>query len=740
MKKSLINFLSAIALMANSLSPAWAQAWLQPKPWGNPVADLSFYTDNLGLAAVRYDGLYQTTNAGLAWNKTYDLTSFDCKQIELKSNGHSVVVCDSFMLWSNDFGSNWIQRGALNNKHYIKVQMLNNTDFVSFLQLDTYRGYAIGKSTDGGLTWLIDTLPMNQSPWLRLEYTDIAFESLTKGIVVEHEGEIFITTDGGVNLTSVFNSTQNVLFKTCAWLAPGVYMAAGEQGSGKSLVPKPKDLNSKHPKVANSFTWYCLSTDGGLNWNYGTLPGELDVMRVKVNQNPHRVLCSGRFAEGNGVSLFYSNDTAINWSQFYISNGMQAKAFDMTASGNAWAYEAEEFYQVFKGNMGSPNLSLAPQTIAGNINAISFAGTKGYLIEETKFESENTLYKTDDGGLTWSSLSNIPNNPTALSFGTETVGLLSSGSYTGIYRTTNGGQHWDLSGTIPGEANYLNLFPTGEAWLGGSNMLYFSSDYGTFFYRIELPNSLAFNNYQFVSPNEGYAYGKETNTEQGLVCSTMDGGVTWEPHAFNTSFFTKIRMINATQGYAISTDSIAYKIDLDQNTAEVILSNSGNTSLLDLAFSTLTEGYILVRQQSANSDALNYLYETQDGGQTWIANGPYWNLNKVQSFYGMNGMAFGENGRLLSLAMGYPVGTDNATQTQNLLVSPNPANDYFIIKQANNTLGPTEVAIYDLHDTEVTSQILHPGQDAVYVGMLRAGVYIVEIKGRQTERLKFIKL
>ena len=148
----------------------------------------------------------------------------------------------------------------------------------------------------------------------------------------------------------------------------------------------------------------------------------------------------------------------------------------------------------------------------------------------------------------------------------------------------------------------------------------------------------------------------------------------------------------------------------------------------------------MVRQQSANSDVLNYLYETQDGGQTWSANGPSWNLNKVQSFYGMNGMAFGENGRLLSLAMGYPVGTDNATQTQNLLVSPNPANDYLIIKQANNMLGPIEVAIYDLHNTEVTSQIFHPEQDAVYVGMLRAGVYIVEIKGRQTERLKFIKL
>ncbi|MDD3666393.1 MAG: T9SS type A sorting domain-containing protein, partial [Bacteroidales bacterium] len=49
--------------------------------------------------------------------------------------------------------------------------------------------------------------------------------------------------------------------------------------------------------------------------------------------------------------------------------------------------------------------------------------------------------------------------------------------------------------------------------------------------------------------------------------------------------------------------------------------------------------------------------QTTDAGDTWQTWGPYAYLRNLKVFYNLNGFAWGDNGRLLQLANGYPVGT-----------------------------------------------------------------------------------
>ncbi|MGC8865550.1 MAG: hypothetical protein ACP5O2_07495 [Bacteroidales bacterium] len=100
------------------------------------------------------------------------------------------------------------------------------------------------------------------------------------------------------------------------------------------------------------------------------------------------------------------------------------QAFDVAPSGQAWAYENEEFYQLFSASPGSDLLVLQPGTFVYDVAFVQFAGQVGFALgfKDTELGSTTVVYRSENGGQSWDSLFSVPDAPLDLSFCNEYTG------------------------------------------------------------------------------------------------------------------------------------------------------------------------------------------------------------------------------------------------------------------------------------------------------------------------------
>ncbi|MGC8865548.1 MAG: hypothetical protein ACP5O2_07485 [Bacteroidales bacterium] len=118
-----------------------------------------------------------------------------------------------------------------------------------------------------------------------------------------------------------------------------------------------------------------------------------------------------------------------------------------------------------------------------------------------------------------------------------------------------------------------------------------------------------------------------------------------------------LRMVNEYEGFVLGgSASVVYH--LQWSTGQVFeIFNDTTYRVYDIAFSTGQQGYILCAPaHNPIGPPITTIFSTQDGGNTWLSYGPFWNLKRLAAFHGMNGVAVGDFGRLMSLAMDYPLG------------------------------------------------------------------------------------
>ncbi len=165
------------------------------------------------------------------------------------------------------------------------------------------------------------------------------------------------------------------------------------------------------------------------------------------------------------------------------------------------------------------------------------------------------------------------------------VGWIESDASTGhtptIYKTTDGGQHWQAQlQFVGGNALQQMLFQGNDGVLVGydGNPLYRTTDGGAHWQRISLPQILPGEGggaepVWFNNPYEGWLYGLCAGCSYGAIFHTLDGGVHW----------TRIGMLNPTNAF------------------------SGH---LRLSFRDELNGWVV-------SDVNPQMYVTHDGGKNW---------------------------------------------------------------------------------------------------------------------------
>jgi photosystem II stability/assembly factor-like uncharacterized protein len=270
-------------------------------------------------------------------------------------------------------------------------------------------------------------------------------------------GGLFRTADAGSTWQSVFDNQSTLAMGDLAFSPsnPNIVFA----GTGDPNI-------SAYPFVGNGIY---KSTDGGISWAYSGLAETRIISKVIVHPtNPNIVFAAAMgspFERNEHRGLYKSVDGGATWTKiFYASN--QAGVIDMVASVQNPSILYVSAWDRIRTN--SESISSGPSC---------------------------KVYRTLDGGTTWSNMSGLPNtdngriglaiSPTNASIVTAIIAM-PDGDLKGIYRTTNTGGTWTNTASPVLSQNIYNgmgwyfgkvfIAPSGETFALGVDLWRFKNN------------------------------------------------------------------------------------------------------------------------------------------------------------------------------------------------------------------------------------------------------------------------
>lgn len=180
--------------------------------------------------------------------------------------------------------------------------------------------------------------------------------------------------------------------------------------------------------------------------------------------------------------------------------------------------------------------------------------------------SENTAYKTIDGGQSWSALSLPDGIGIGLYFFDANTGFISG--HQQIYRTVNGGSTWQTIATD--DASFVDFYfinsSTGIAAANddaSSRSIWRTTDGGFTWSNVYNRPKYFMNAVWLINENNGFAAGcyDQVDAKAPEILRTTDGGLTWTPVYRNQEIIrpgetlTDIHFRNINEGVAISNYS-----------------------------------------------------------------------------------------------------------------------------------------------------------------------------------------
>jgi len=288
-------------------------------------------------------------------------------------------------------------------------------------------GKGIYKSTDNGLSWqlLPPIYPYNEFLALGINKNDVLFAG-TSG------AGLYRSTDKGETwtwLTSynsqeswaiAFNDRGHVFAGDGDW--GGLYKSIDDGDTWTQLLPNSVailaiEIDTKGMIYVGASNDFLKSTDDGITWNsfYVGLPNT-EISAVLTNERNEIFVGTGYLSQGDGI--YYSNDGGENWIQRSLS--------------------------------GQTVYSL---TIDQNENL--YAGTK-----------EDGVYKSTDSGISWEQINKGLHNKNIFRVKMSATDLLFACSETdgGIYRSTNFGENWEITGVTAGTINRGFISESGDIY------------------------------------------------------------------------------------------------------------------------------------------------------------------------------------------------------------------------------------------------------------------------------------
>ena len=257
------------------------------------------------------------------------------------------------------------------------------------------------------------------------------------------------------------------------------------------------------------------TNDGGLTWTISSTPfsgGDLSFIDV---HNGWMLADLGVGAGSNAVAVFQTKDSGMTWTQTYTNDPNSPDAGDSLPLGG----------------LKSDLMPLDMQTAW--VSGVTYSSGTAYL------------YRTDDGGHTWS-LVNLEVPAGAENFelsidkdqmqfisardGFLVVRLAGDSTQTAVYVTHDGGTTWTLTPTLIPSAGESNFLSAREAVIYNGEQFYVTRDAAQTWTSVS-PNIVfgdSFVTMDFVDLATGWIVTLDPSKHRSLY-RTNDGGTTWLP-------------------------------------------------------------------------------------------------------------------------------------------------------------------------------------------------------------------
>lgn len=350
-------------------------------------------------------------------------------------------------------------------------------------------------------------------------------------------------------------------------------------------------------------------------------------------------------------------------------------------------------------NYFTSNFTPTPQT--SFVSGINPTGTGSFLM------------RTNDGGLSWDSISFIGSLTSAIInkiYFTDVNNGFAGGSNNNLQSlmsTNDNGTTWiDITPdpTSTAITNSISFIDPLQGYMSGPTVLYKTFDGGLTWTNIPVNFEIA--SIHFIDMNNGFVCGTENN--EAVVYKTSDGGGTWSneltvsnPFMF-VSAIQKVDVINANVAFSsLQYFNNIYRTVDGGNTWDTI-TISQIYSIQDYDFINANEGHVL--------STMGELFRTVDGGLTWTleyavaggAYGPSVFLTSL-SFAGSTGYVCGSSGLIKKYTVEITGISDNDINDV-INMYPNPV-------QRGNQIsisGISESCVVEIHN--VQGQVLFKQQ------------------------------
>ena len=519
-------------------------------------------------------------------------------------------------------------------------------------------GKGVYKSTDTGLSWelLPPIYPFNEIFALGMNKEDNLFAGSG------YYAGLFRSTDLGTKWTWLSGYTR----PEC-WVI---------------------EFNDSNHIFAGDGDWGGLmrSSDSGDSW-VQLLPNSIAVISIAIDS-------IGTIYVGASNNFFKSSDNGSTWNSFYsglppveIATVLCHRQNEIFV-GTGYILQGDGVYYSTNGGEDWIQRGLSGQTVY----SITIDG-EGALFAGTK---DNGVYKSTDNGLTWVQINNglYNKNIFRVKIGPGNLLFACSESDGGIYRSTNFGESWEITGVTAGTINRAIILEDGNLFAATFNGIQKYNIITKKWYILGLT---------FVAPNPGWNWLSDilidndnvifASSWSGKVFKSKDYGGTWDTtsniHSYQThvtdmALYTDNSILLGIYGFMKrSTDkgitwtsitnglpnSIIHNIGVTEE--GVIYAVSGNklcrANHIDSSFviirdevvassppiynriATGSDGIILFADQGTNQG----IYRSTDYGETWskIYNSSVSSLSIYNNKYVVAGLPTGE-GILFSSNLG----------------------------------------------------------------------------------------